>query len=135
MKFRRYFIAPSISPERMKRARMKVITIIGVIAMAATEDCDHHSVPRTEAWPEIRIGMVCQSDEVRIRANRNSFQMNPKVISATATRPGSAIGMTIWMKMRQRGTLSTSAASSTSTGSAWKKSRNSQTTIGIEKAI
>ncbi len=39
------------------------------------------------------------------------------------------------MKMRQLGTLSTIAASSTSSGKAAKKSRISHTTMGSEKAI
>ncbi len=52
-----------------------------------------------------------------------------------AASPGAAIGTTMSRKIRHCGTLSTSAASSTSTGSAAKKSRISQITIGSEKAM
>ena len=81
------------------------------------------------------IGRVCQLPAVSSRENRNSFQTKLSVIIEVAISPGRAIGSTISRKMRKRGTSSTSAASSISTGSAWKKSRISQTTIGSENAV
>ncbi|MNH42464.1 hypothetical protein D3C79_1041650 [compost metagenome] len=81
------------------------------------------------------MGSVCHLELVRNSANRNSFQTKASVIMKVAINPGFDIGRTMPKKMRHVGTLSTMAASSTSTGSASKKSRISQITIGSEKAM
>ena len=113
---------------------MKAITIIGAMAMmAATDMATIRRRGRSSARQKDRQGLP-----VGGRQQQREQELVPDEAQGDqrgGASPGSAMGTTIWKKILSLGTLSTSAASSISTGSASKKSRISQTTIGSEKAV
>ncbi len=86
---------PASSPDRIRRPRKIATKIIGIMEIKAATEIAHHSSPRLEFCPAIRMGSVCHFEEVKSSAKRNSFQIKARMIIDVATRPGLDMGNTI----------------------------------------
>ena len=104
--------------------------ITGAIASVDKTDISHHCGPRWKCCEAINMGTVLASLNVRIRANRNSFQAKMKHSKKVAVKLGSVIGMIILKNICAREAPSTMAASSIDIGICDKKLRITHTAIG-----
>src|SRR5262249_52694012 len=117
------FTAPAVSPATIRRWKSSTRTTTGIVttteaaAMAVTGDwyCDA-PVKKASAAGTVRERSV----EVRVIANRKSFQQKKKVRMAVVNTPGAASG-TITLRNACHGVAPSSCAACSSSTGIWRK--------------